>query len=295
MDGRLPALLVRARSADSGALLAETYSAADGQFALDLPLAGPAGTDFRLPLLVEVLDGNQALLVEIPPGVAPGEQVALNLSLADFSDLAPAYTPAAPPSLVDTEAAALLRKQVQDFVTRGELPEQAVDALEDALRPLEWTAALAVDAQAALQGDPEAGERLRTALLGWNMPVPEDEPVETWAEEDAAVDGYGEPTQTGLVNADGLLPVALAAVYVSADPREAQLMLDGLAAAVWSRPWLDQVFAAARLGEPAPMQTMMGMPGPFPGSQVTRVGSSPVENPPAGWAAPIGAKCRVKR
>ena len=39
---RLPVLLVRARSAESGALLAETYSADDGQFALSLPLAGAA-------------------------------------------------------------------------------------------------------------------------------------------------------------------------------------------------------------------------------------------------------------
>jgi hypothetical protein len=263
MDGRLPALLVRARSADGGAALAETFSAPDGQFALTLPLAGPAGSDFRLAVRVEVLDGGGSMLCEGSLPVAPGEQVALTLTMPVSGEVVPAYEPATLPPLVDTEAAALLREHVRSFVARGELPEATVPALEEALRPLEWATALLPEAQAALRGDPQAGARLRSALLSWSGPTPEDEPLELLTEEDGEAP---DTSQTGLVDAGGLLPIALAAVHVSANPREAQMLLDGLAAAVWSRPWVDLLYVAARQGNPAPLRTMMGgVPGAIPG------------------------------
>ena len=118
---RLPVLLVRARSATNGALLAESYSTVDGQFMLTLPLAGSAVADFHLPIVVEVLDGNQVLLGESQLEIAPGEQTGLTFSLTNASDLVPANTPALAPPLVDADAASMLRKHVQDFVSRGEL------------------------------------------------------------------------------------------------------------------------------------------------------------------------------
>ena len=258
---RLPVLLVRARSAETSALLAETYSATDGQFALSLALSGSADTDFRLRLLVNVLDGRQTVLCEAPLEIAPGEQAALSLSLSDASDLVPAYSPVVAPPLVNPDAAALLRAHVTDFISRGELPEEAAAGLEDALRPLEWTAALARDAESALQGDPAAGARVRAALLSWTLPAAVDEPGEPPLEERDATDASSQTAQPGLVDPDGLLPLALAAVHVSTNSNEAGRMLAGLAAAVWSRPYVDLLHAAARLGDPAPMRTMMGFPG----------------------------------
>jgi hypothetical protein len=245
-------------------VLVETLSAPDGQFALDLPLAGPSGTDFRLPLKVEAQDGSQAVLCEAYVEIAPGEQASITLSLPDYGEIIPAYEPTPPPPLVDAEAAAVLRERVRAFIDRGELPEVALSMLEAAVQPLEWAAALLPEALAALKGDMEAGARLRAALLDWSVPVPDDEPVEE-------LDGEGqevETAQNGVVDTIGLLPIALAAQYVSASPREAQQLLDGLAAAVWSRPWVDLLFSAARLGEPGPMRTLMGgMPGNIPGLQ----------------------------
>ena len=91
-----------------------------------------------------------------------------------------------------------------------------------------------------------------------------------------------EMAQIGLVNADGLIPIALAAVYVSANPREAQQLLDGLAAALWSRPWVDLLYAAAGLGDPVPLQTMMG--GGMPG--IPGIPGLPGGKPPGGLGGP---------
>lgn len=251
----LPVLLVRARSADTGTVLAETHSADDGQFALSLPLAGSTTAEFRLRLLVDVLDGRKTPLGEHRMEIAPGQQAALTLTITDVSELIPAYTPVLAPPLVNGDAAALLRKHVGDLIVRGELPEQAAVDLEDALQPLEWAGGLAHDASEALRGDPIAAARLRANLLGWTGPVAADEPIEKL---DDSPGGFRHTSHAGLVNADGLLPMALAAVHVSTSPGEAQQMLDGLAAAVWSRPYVDLLHAAAREGDPAPMQTMMG-------------------------------------
>ncbi|MEO7191786.1 MAG: IPT/TIG domain-containing protein [Vicinamibacterales bacterium] len=258
--GELPVLLVRARSAENGALVAETYSAADGQFALTLPVSKAAGADWRLRIRVSVFDGTEAELSDTSVDVEPGKPIALTLAIADVGKLTPAYVPAIAPALVNHDAAVLLRHHVLDFIARGDLPEQAAAILEDALAPLEWAAGLATDATAALRGDPTAAARLRANLLGWTYAADDDEPLQTL--DDSSPDLH-QPAEPGVVNPDGLLPIALAAVHVGTTQAETQQMLDGLAAAVWSRPYVDLLYAAARAGTPAPMRMMMG--GGVPG------------------------------
>jgi hypothetical protein len=243
-------------SPPDGPVVAESHSAGDGQFVLTLPPAEHREARRPRPVLVIVTDTHGTIVGRSELGVTPGESQVLTLDIPVVRLLTPAYQPVEAPPLVNRHAAAFLREKVRGFVARGELVPGAAGALDGALLTLEWLAALLPDAQGTLQGDPAAAERLRAALLGWSAEIPADEPTDDWTDPPAP------PAEAGVVDPDGVLPMALAALHAATEPREAQLMLNGLAAALWARPWLELVHAASHHDDAAPMRTMMGaMPG----------------------------------
>jgi hypothetical protein len=256
-DAELPWLAVRVTTPDGGAVLADSWTLADGAFALEV-LAGD--------VVLRVLDGAGTLLAEQPVAVPAGAEVAVDLAVAVTPETQPAVDPRADRPFVDAAAVAGLRTVVGRRVEAGQLPESAVTVLEAALRPLEWMDSLRVDADAALRGDADASGRLRTTLLGLSTPGPNDEPVEVLTHDHESQERASGEASDSVTDATGLLPLTAAAVHIAATPAEAQAMLDGLAAAVWSRPWVDALARAASGDDPVPMQTMMGglPPGGLP-------------------------------
>lgn len=265
LKNETPLLRMRALHAESGALLGESFSAPDGQFAIDLPLVETSHSDFHLPVRVEALDGQNTVLSEGQLEVRPGEHASLTLQLPSEPAEIVSALEISSPRLVNPGAAAWLRQRVQGFVDRDELPAEALVSLENALRPLEWAGDLQEEANRALEGDRTAAARLKASLLGWGIQRMGDdafEPGEKWE-----ADGPCPGSERGawLLDVGALLPLTLAAVHSAEDAEEAQLMLDGLSAAVWSRPWVELLYSAAQQGDPAPMRTlMMPMPGDTP-------------------------------
>ena len=288
-------LRVRAVTVESGARLAEAISAPHGEFAIVLPLGGalPSGslalggrerrskrktaaaeTGFQLPIQVQALDGQGRLLAEARLDMQPGQESVVDLVLraGALKDALPAAEPAGEPALLVRETLERLRRAVSDLVDAGPSGEEAgcvvnaglptwqsaaVETLEAALKPLEWVDALSGDARRTLAGDPGATARVRTALLGLGAgPEVVDAP-------DAVGGGFHteRPDRLRVIRTEELAPLLAAAIWAAADPAEAQAMLNGLAAMLWTAPWAEMLLQASQLDDPPIMHTMMGAPG----------------------------------
>lgn len=290
----LPMLRVCAIAVESGARLAEAISVPHGEFVIVLPFGGalPGGASkrpskrkmtapdtaaeaaFHLPVQVQALDGQSRLLAEARLVVQPGQDSVVDLVVQGdaLKDAFAVAEPAGELALLLPEALERLRRVVCDLVAvepdgeetccaaEGELPtwqSAALATLETALQPLEWVAALSGDARRTLAGDPAATARLRTALLGLGAgPEVVDAP-------DAVGGGFftERPDVLRVIRTEELAPLVAAAIWAADDPAEAQAMLNGLAAMLWTAPWAEMLLQASQLNDPPVMRTMMGAPG----------------------------------
>jgi hypothetical protein len=193
----------------------------------------------------------------------------------------------AQPALLDEQRLRAVQAQVEIWVAAGRLDPDAAVAFDQAVQPLRWAADLVGDATGVLDGDPAAAERLRLALAGIGAaagPVfGRSPPPEDWtaaAVHRPAPDEPPRPALLPLVPAEpaqdlapseiprggqqALAALATAAVWAADDIVEAQTMLDGLAAVLWSRPWVEAVLEIAEHDDPGTMRTLMGGPGGGP-------------------------------
>lgn len=265
----LRGIQVRAAAAETGAILDETTSATRGEFLLELPVLGVAsGGGVQLSVTLQALDREGRVLVEKAICVSGGEPqvVLLELPAGALDDATLTSFDEAPRPLLNLDSLRDLRNEVAAFATTGELEAQAVDALEEGIRPLVWAAGLMDDAILVLSGDPDAAERLRAALLGLGI-GPE---LPAGASTNEATEGHGDgapgfPAGFHLVAPDALATLVAATAWAAEDAVEAQAMLNGLAVTLWSRPWLDLLLIAARQGRRGAMQPLMAGPGPLGG------------------------------
>ncbi|HEX7786365.1 MAG TPA: hypothetical protein VF653_09090, partial [Methylomirabilota bacterium] len=274
-----PILTVRAVISRSDAVVAETTTTRSGEFRLEVGLPLPASVD------VHVMDGGGARLggsvVEMRE---PVHAVRLRLPRAMLDRAIPVRPEPAPPPLLVQGSVAALRAHLGTLVREGVLDADAEQSLEEAIRPLAWADALMADARGVLAGDVESGERLRAALLSLGAgtgPVEERGPGSRSAGDDAETE---RPDAQRILDRVGLAQLAAAAVWAVDDPAETRAMLNGLAAVLWSGPWIELLLRASTTGATGDMKPLLGGPGPGWGlpSGMSGLPSGPPGLPP-GW------------
>jgi len=283
--GRLSLRVVVARA---GETLATVTATPNGQFAVDLENdAGTSGpVDIRAIAADDMVLGSVSLELiagqdhtcEIPvPGATPESAVAI---------------PEDPP-LVDVRRATRLRAEIARLEDSQVLATGSTQTLAAALEPLEWLGGLRADAESVLLRDPVATSRLRTVLLAY-APAPSttrDEPRVSMRRRAQPPRGSD---RTSVVNPAGLAPLLAGAVLAGDEHVDHQNLLDGLSAALWTRPWLEALERAVATGDVPAMQTMMGaIPSPIdvpvspPGGIPGFPGRGPLGNIPGKKLVPV--------
>ncbi|HME97716.1 MAG TPA: hypothetical protein VKN16_26210 [Methylomirabilota bacterium] len=252
-----PILLVRALVPRSDAVVAETTTTKFGEFRLEVGLPVPVS------LHVLVQDAGGARLGESVVEVRePVQALRVRVPRAVLQRAVPVRREHAPPALLVRASAAALRGHVSALIREGTLDVEATDALEQAIRPLAWADGLMADARGVLAGDMEAGDRLRAALLslGAGPSLGQDDDA---GSERAADDVESErPDAQRILDRVGLAQIAAAVVWAVEDPAEIRAALNGLAAVLWSSPWIDLLLRASTTGATGAMKPLMGGPGP---------------------------------
>lgn len=257
-EGTLRGIKVRATASDSGVILGEALSATRGEFVLELPVFSTgSGEPLRLAVTLQALDPQGRALAEKSISVIGGEAqvVLLKIPAPASDDSASGAVDGNSQSLLNLESLRELRDEV------GELEADAVEFLEQGVRPLTWAASLMEDAERVLAGDSDAAERLRTALLGLGMGPESPDGAATASTDAARVKTPGFPAGLHIIAPEALSAVMAATVWAAEDQLEAQVMLNGLAVTLWSRPWVDLLLIAARQGRSGAMKPLMAGPG----------------------------------
>jgi hypothetical protein len=254
-----PALTIRASARDPEQVLAEAVNTGRGEFSLLLPLVG--GTAFELPIVMRAVDASGEVLGEARVTVRGErtEAVLLELSDAVLSAARPVREEG-PLELLNEDSITMLKRKVMEWAKSGLLADDAPAVLDDALQPLRWAAQLMEDARGTMEGESDAAARLREALLGLGA---SSQPPETFEDTECEC----EPEETSdtetpdallIIDPDAMALLAAATVRAAPDREEGQAMLNGLAAVLWPRPFVELLLHAAYHNQPAPMQPLMG-------------------------------------
>lgn len=229
-----PILTVRAVISRSDAVVAETTTTRFGEFRLEVGLPLPASVD------VYVVDAGGTRLGEsVVEMREPVQAVRLRVPRAMLDRAIPVRPAPAPPALLVQDSMAALKAHVGTLVREGVLDADAEQSLEEAIRPLAWADALMAEARGVLAGDVDSGERLRAALLSLGAgtgPVEEQEPGSQRSGDDAETE---RPDAQRILDRVGLAQLAAAVIWAVEDPAETRAMLNGLAAVLWSGPWIE--------------------------------------------------------
>lgn len=145
-----------------------------------------------------------------------------------------------------------LRYRIESLVSSGELSSSSLPLLNRVEESLQWFEDLLVYAELALAGNDDAAARLRYSLVPLGI--------------SARSTGYRDEL-TSLLAAPqagraAVTVLSTAALWASEDSAQAQLMLDGLAAGIWQRHWLQLLFDDVD-GIPAATRVLMSAPQGF--------------------------------
>ena len=256
-SGALPLLAVRAFIADTTIVIGESPTTSAGEFRLETGVPPP--TRVRLQLI----DADNVVIAETDVEISDPVHAASITVTADRLEAArPVLVEGPPPSLLHHASIAALRSRVQSLIEVGTLDTAASRELERGIAPLLWADSLMTDARGVLAGNIDAADRLRAALLSLGAPAVLPNDIESTFAAAASTNDLETRRDDSdrIVNRSALAQIASAVAWSVDDRAEGQAMLNGLAAVLWSSPWLELLLRASAIGA-APMQPLMSGPG----------------------------------
>jgi hypothetical protein len=257
--GALPLLAVRAFIADTDVALGDTPTTTHGEFRVEIGVPPPARVRLRL------VDADDTVIGETDVDITSAMQaISIGVSPDRLHAARPVRVEGPPPSLLHHSSLIALRSRVQSAIESGVLHPDASHELERGIEPLLWADSLMPDARAVLAGNIDAADRLRAALLSLGAPavLPDDGAGTTAVPASSSDDRDTKRDDSArIVNRAALAQIAAAVAWSVDDHGEGQAMLNGLAAVLWSSPWLELLLRASIAGAAPAMQPLMSAPG----------------------------------